>query len=102
MVSFVHDGSFIPNAPVKDEDSTVDYGCDWSAWLSVGEIITSSAWEIEPATDLWIESESNTTTATSVFLSNGTTGITYTLTNRITTNQNRIEDRSMLIECKQK
>ena len=100
MSSFLSDGSFIVDAPNKDPDSVIDYGVDWSAWLASGETILTSSW-IVPA-GLTLDSESNTTTATAVFLSAGIEGESYTLTNRITTSAGRTEDRSMIILCAQK
>jgi hypothetical protein len=100
MANFTSDGTFIPDAPAKDPDSIIDYGVDWSNWLATGETIVTSIWP--DIGDLVSESESNTTTATAIFISGGTLGATYTLTNRITTNQGRTEDRSMHIACQSK
>ena len=99
-MAFVHDGTFIPIAPDKDPDSNVDYGCDWSNWLSGAETITTSVWVV-PA-GLTGGTEANTTAATSIFLTGGTIGTTYTLTNRVTTSAGRTDDRSMLIAVVQK
>jgi len=100
MSVFYSDGTFIPDAPPKDPNSTIDYGVDWSTWLESGETIVTSTW---PETGALVsESESNTTTATSIFVSGGTVGATYTLTNRVVTSQGRTEDRSMLILCQEK
>ena len=105
MTDFVHTGKFIPDAPDKDPNSSIDYGEDWSdttygPWLETGETISSSTW-IVPA-GLTGGTESNSTTQTSIFLSGGTEGETYTITNRITTSASRTEDRSMKILCKAK
>jgi len=100
MASFVSDGTFIPDAPPKDPDSVIDYGVDWSTWLTTGETIASSAWVVPG--DLTSVSESNTTTETAIFLSGGIVGTEYTVTNRITTSASRTEDRSMLIKCQEK
>lgn len=96
---FVNDGEFIPNAPAKDPSSKVDYGCDWSNWLSTGETITASVWVLDGLVE---EVSTNTDSATQVLVSGGTDGTQYTLVNRVTTSLGRIEDRSMLIECMQK
>ena len=100
MASFISDGSFIVDAPVKDPDSIIDYGVDWSAWLALDETILTSVWLV-PA-GLTSDSEAFTTTATAIFLSGGDVGTTYTLTNRIVTSEGRTEDRSMFIECVEK
>jgi len=100
MTNFVSDGSFIPDAPNKGPDSLIDYGVDWSNWLADSETISISVWIVP--TGLTLESESNTTTASAIFISGGALGEVYTLTNRITTNHGRTEDRSMLIKCAHK
>ena len=105
MTIFVSNGEFIPGAPNKDPDSIIDYGINWSdavvgSWLATGETITTSTWIV--TTGLTSVSESNSTTATAIFLSGGTIGETYTLTNRIVTSAGRTEDRSMLINCQEK
>lgn len=96
---FTHDGTKIPTAPYKDPDSTVDYGCDWTAWLQTGEIITTSTWT---ASGLTKGTETNSAGITSVLLSGGTVGTSYTVTNQIDTDQGRIEQRSMIITVKEK
>ena len=100
MANFVSDGEFIPDAPPKDPDSIIDYGVDWATWLASGETITTSTWP--ELGDLTSVSESNTTTATAIFISGGVLGATYTLTNRIVTSAGRTEDRSMYIACQEK
>lgn len=105
MSEFVHTGLFIPQAPDKDPNSNIDYGEDWNdttygPWLEVGETITASVWVVPSG--LVGGAESNSTTQTSIFLTGGTVGVTYTLVNRITTSAARTEDRSMKILCKEK
>lgn len=85
---------------IKDPSSTLDYGVDWSNWLATGEEITSSQWIIP--TGLTLVSESNSTTAASVFIRGGVADRTYVITNRIETNQSRIDDRSMMIKCEER
>lgn len=86
----------------KDPDSVLDFGRDWAAagWLSDGEQITSSTW-IVPA-GLTKDSESNTATVAIVWLSGGVAGETYTVTNRISTNQGRTDDRSLTVYVTQR
>ena len=77
----------------KDPDSTIDYTMDWGTKYLNGDIITVSAWVIP--TGLNLVSDSNTTLTTTVFISGGTLGETYRITNRITTAAGRIDDRSI-------
>lgn len=79
----------------KDPDATLDYGFDWSDWLAAGETIADSDWDI-PA-EIINEDEETGTDATKVWLSGGTAGTSYTITNTITTSAGRIDERSMLI-----
>lgn len=110
MTLFYNDGSTIPTAPYKDPDSVIDYGADYASWLSSGETISASAWLIDgttvSATDtvngLTLDSATSSMTATAAWLSGGTEGSTYTLTNRVTTSAGRVEDRSMTILCAEK
>jgi hypothetical protein len=83
---------------IKDPDAVLDYSIDWSAWLG-SDTITTSEWFVDGAdTDLAVDSDSKSTTATTVWLSGGTLGVTYTATNRITTADGRTDDRSISVQ----
>lgn len=84
----------------KDPDDVLDYGFDWSAWMSNGETISTSIWILSPG--ITQNSATNTTLVTTVWLSSGTAGVPYSATNRITTNQGRTVDRTMTIRVTQK
>ncbi len=79
----------------KDSDAVLDYAFDWSEWLSASEEIADS--EIIASPGITVDSDSFTTTRASVWLSGGTAGQPYTITNRITTNQGRVDDRTITI-----
>ncbi len=79
---------------VKDPDAILDYGFDWSLWLDT-DTISTSTW-IVPA-GLTKDSQTNTTTTTTVWLSGGADGVTYSIINRITTVAGRGDDRTMTI-----
>ena len=85
---------------IKDPDAVLDYGLDWSNWLASGETISSSSWVVE--TGLTKDSSSNTTTTTTVWLSGGTAGRTYRITNSIVTSAAREDDRSLLIKVQER
>ena len=76
----------------KDPDEVLDYQFDWSEWLQSGETISTSTWEVE--TGITKDSDTNTTTTTTIYLSSGTDGETYTITNTIETNVSRTAVRS--------
>ena len=78
----------------KDADAILDYTIDWEDWLGT-DTISSSAWTCDSG--ITVDSSSNTTTTTTVWLSGGTAGATYTVTNRIVTAAPRTEDRTLQI-----
>jgi hypothetical protein len=80
---------------LKDPDAVLDYVFNWASWLASGETISTST--ITADTGITINSQSNTTTTATVWLSGGTEGNRYTIRSRITTNQGRTDDRSAII-----
>lgn len=80
---------------IKDPNATLEFGRDWSTWLPAGDTIVTSTWIIP--TGLTKTDESNTTTTATVWLSGGTLGQSYEITNRIVTAQGRTDDRSIQI-----
>jgi hypothetical protein len=72
--------------------------------LDDGETIATSDWTIVLGVGLTIDSQSNTTTTTTVWVSDGTAGVTYQLLNRITTNNSpsRHYDQTMKLRCRNK
>ena len=79
----------------KDPNAVLDYKIDWGTWLGASETISTSTWTA--ATGITVNSSTNTTTTATVWLSGGTAGVQYMVTNRITTNQGRTDDRSLTI-----
>jgi len=90
----------------KDPDAVLDYGFNWGLdsdypdkkpWLDLdnGEAISTSVWVIPDG--LTEDSAEFGATATKVWLSGGTAGSSYTITNTITTSEGRTDERSMLI-----
>lgn len=84
---------------VKDPDAILDYQVNWSAWLS-GDTIQTSTWQAESG--ITIDSDSNTTTAATVWLSGGAAGNTYDVTNHIVTAAGREDDRTIQIKVQEK
>lgn len=76
---------------IKDPNAVKDYEFDWSAWLD-GDTIATSTWTV--ASGLTKDSDSHTDTVAKVWLSGGTAGTSYTITNRITTVAGRTDDRT--------
>jgi hypothetical protein len=88
-------------APPKDPDETLDYGWDWGEeYLPQGDEVTASSWDV-PA-GLTKESDSFTAETTTVWLSGGTEGEEYTVTNSVTTKHGRQADRSFTVKIRSK
>ena len=87
--------------PDKDPDATIDYGFDWSAWLSDDDTISSSTWLLimdDPTDDdLQLNLESFDSLKTKVWFDKGVTNMRYKVTNRITTSQGRKTDKTATI-----
>ena len=79
----------------KDPDAILDWVWDWNEWLDDGETITNS--QFITTVGLTIDSIANTTKTATVWLSGGTAGQVYQVTNRITTTAGRTDDRSITI-----
>lgn len=91
----------------KDPDAVLDFGFDWSKWLdnTISEIVATSAWTADVG--ITIDASPDPTTVvddnkTVVWLSGGTAGENYIVTNRITTDVGRIDDRSYRIHVKER
>lgn len=85
---------------VRDPNSVLDYLWDWSAWLQSGETISSHT--ISSPAGINVDSSSNSSTTVTAWISGGTTGTAYDVTCRITTNQNRTEDRTIRLMTREK
>jgi hypothetical protein len=84
----------------KDPAARLDYVLDWSVWLGA-DTISASTWAITPTSTTTPLEESGapyapsfTDTSTRVFLEGGKVGVTYTVTNHITTDGGLIDERS--------
>lgn len=82
-------------APSKDPSAILDYGFDWEDWLD-GDTISTSSWVVSPS-GLTASPNTKTSNTTTVWLSGGTAGSTYQLTNTIVTAAGRTDQRTMLV-----
>jgi len=86
----------------KDPDAAIVYGFDWTAWLGSGAIASSTFTVTGPDAALTADHDGITTDAlqTRVRLTAGTRGRTYTITNRIVTNETppQTDDRSFRLQ----
>ena len=88
--------------PNKDPDEYLDYTLDWSLRVPSTDQIIASTWSTPTSGGLTVASTSYATFTTTVWLSTGTIGITYQLTNRITTVFGRIMDQTCKVKVKAK
>lgn len=79
---------------LKDPQAVLEYTARWTEWLadSAGDTIVTSTWTV-PA-GITQNNASNTTTTATIWLSGGTVGTTYRITNQITTAGARTAQRS--------
>lgn len=84
---------------VKDPDEVLDYVRDWSALLG-DDTIATSTWTVPSG--ITKDSDTNTTTTATIWLSGGTLGTDYALVNRITTAGGRTHDKTLTIRVRAK
>ena len=72
-----------------DTDAVLDFTHDWSDWLTDDEVISTSAWTVDPTGELTIGTvtfaPTATNTTTTVWVSGMVKGHRYELTNEIDT-----------------
>lgn len=83
---------------IKDPDAVLDYRFDWTPWLAGSETIVTST--VAATAGINVDSFTNSTTATIVWLSGGTNGKLFNVTNRIVTNQGRTDERSFSVRIR--
>jgi predicted hotdog family 3-hydroxylacyl-ACP dehydratase len=83
---------------VKDPDAVLNYTFDWDdEYLGAGVTVSTSDWVVSPTGTLTIDSESETTTQTTVALSAGTVGQVYRVTNTVVLSNGETEERSLTV-----
>ena len=89
----------MPQQFTKDPNATLDYTIDWSTWLGA-DTISTSAWTVPGG--ITKDSDSNSTTTTTIWLSGGEALAEYSLVNRIVTAGGRTDDRTILVKVADK
>lgn len=79
----------------KDPGATLDYKVDWTDWLGDSETISSATVTV-PA-GITLDTQTNTTTAQTAWLSGGTAGVSYDVVYQVTTNQSRTDQRTIRV-----
>lgn len=92
-------GSGIKTDPyLKDPDAALDYVINWSDFLGA-DTIASDSWTVQ--TGITSDLQTNTATTSTIWLSGGTIGAEYALTNRIVTAGGRIEDKTIYVRVRE-
>ena len=84
---------------IKDPNAVLDYTVDWEEWLDT-DTISTSTWSVPSG--ITQDSESESTTTTTIWLSGGTDGFVYACKNTIVTTNGRTEERTIWITCQHK
>ena len=88
------------NQFMKDPDAVLDYMFDWrdasTPWLATSETIVGHT--ITADTGLVVDSSTENNGKVTVWLSGGTAGINYKVACRITTNEGRVDERTIWIK----
>jgi hypothetical protein len=83
----------------KDPLAVLDYAEDWTAYLAVGETITSYAWSVAPTGELAI---SGSSIGAAVSVTGGVAGNIYLLSCKFVTSGGRTDTRSITIRVQNK
>jgi hypothetical protein len=85
----------------KDPNDVIDYSINWARYLNrIGDEILSSSWPVVPD-GITLQTHTHNDTLTTAWLSGGTAGSRYKLTNRIVTVGGRTLDRSITIKVRE-
>lgn len=84
---------------LKRDSAILDYVIDWSPWLATdSDTISTSTWTVETGITKVSDTIFGTNTKTRIWLSGGTTDDEYLLTNTITTDMGRTDERTIQIK----
>lgn len=81
---------------MKDPDANLPFGVDWSGWLPEGDTIESSSWLVPVGLSKGVTNVVGGQAI--VWLSGGTAGQTYAVTNRVVTVGGLVDDRTIRIQ----
>lgn len=97
------DGDIAMSFYLKDPDSRVDYAIDWIVHLG-GQAITNSLWSVTPAEagGIAIDESSFDSSGSSARLSGGLVGHVYSVGNRVTLADGRIDEGSIVLRVEER
>lgn len=84
----------------EDPGNVLDYSWDWSLWMASGDTISTSTWTVPVGITQTTPAPSISGSVTTIWLTGGTAGQTYTVSNKIVTAQGRTKvwSRQIFIE----
>lgn len=84
---------------LKRDSAILDYVIDWSPWLATdSDTIATSTWTVASGITKVSDTIFATNTKTRIWLSGGTAGEEYLLTDTITTDMGRTDERTIQIK----
>ena len=89
---------------LKDPGSRIDYAIDWGGFYLDGQVVSGSAWSVFPAETggVAVDASSFDLARTAATLSGGTAGHVYSVTNRVTLSDGRVDERSITIRVEER
>lgn len=88
---------------VQDPSAQLPYAIDWTSWLDQSETLVDSQWSVQPSDGVHLQQATVAAgKVASVWISGLTQGVSYMVTNHITTSSTplpKIDDRSFIILC---
>jgi len=86
---------------IKDPNAVLPYTLDWGTrYLPSGHVIQTSTWYVPDG--ITVDSDTNDSTTTTVWLSGGVVGEDYLCVNRIVTDDGITDDRTLLIQVRER
>ena len=89
----------MPRRWIKDPDAILDYTIDWETWLE-SDTISTVTWTVPSG--ITKDSDSNTTTTATIWLSGGSAGVEYPILCKIVTAAARTDNRTIYIKVAEK
>lgn len=80
---------------VKDPNAQLDWQFNWADWLAVGETIATATFTADDG--LTVDSTGHDDIVATIWVSGGTAGNVYRVTNHVVTSADRTDDRSINI-----
>lgn len=81
---------------------SLDYSFDRTSWLSAGETIITSTWDIQPSTSIALSNAQIVAGVVTTVVTGGTLNKAYRLNNTVTTSSGKIDTRTLYIICEYK